>query len=68
MLSLQDSPCYSTLRELGDIVANILLYMQIPIDAPTRTKFQQFKSNPILFLFKKLNCIGSQTFLWPTYD
>ncbi len=54
MLSLRDSPHHSTLREIGDIVAHILLYAQIPMDAFTRNKFEQFKSNPPLSSFKKL--------------
>jgi hypothetical protein len=52
VLSLQDSPCCSTLRELGDVIAHIPLYAQIPMYAPTRTKF--LKSNPPLSLFMKL--------------
>jgi hypothetical protein len=41
-------------RELGDIVATILLYAQKLMDAPMRTKLQWFLSNTPLSLFKKL--------------
>jgi hypothetical protein len=54
VLSLQDSPCHSTSRELGDVIATTLLCMQNPRNAPTRTKFQQVLSGPPLSLFKKL--------------
>jgi hypothetical protein len=54
VLSLQDSLHCSTLRVLGDVIATIQPYEQPPLDAPTRTKFQQFASNPPLSSFKKL--------------
>jgi hypothetical protein len=41
-------------RELGDGIATIPLYAQIPTDTPTRTKFQWFLSNPPPLLLKKL--------------
>ncbi len=54
MLYLRDSPRCSTLRELGDIVTNIPLYVQNPMEAPMRTKFQWFTRDPPLSSFKKL--------------
>jgi hypothetical protein len=54
VLSLQGSSCHSTLRELGDAITTLPLYVQNPMDTPTRFKFQQFKSNTPLSLIKKL--------------
>ncbi len=54
VLSLRHSPRCSTLRESGDVIATLLLYVHNSMDTPTRTKFQQFKSNPPLLLLKKL--------------
>ncbi len=56
MLYLRDSPCCSTLRVLGNIIAKIAKipsYLRIHTDAPTRTKFQWFTSNLPLVSFKK---------------
>jgi hypothetical protein len=38
----------------GDINAKILPYTGLSMDAPTRTKSQQFASNPPLSSFKKM--------------
>ncbi len=54
VLSLQDSLCCSTLRALVDIIIKILLYAQLPRNAPTWTKFQWFMSDPQLSSFEKL--------------
>jgi hypothetical protein len=39
---------------MGDTIAKILLYAQLPTDAPTQTKFQRFVSDSPLSSFKKL--------------
>ncbi len=54
VLSLWDSSRCSPFRVLGDIIAKFSPYTQIPMDAPTRTRFQQFMSDPPLSSFKKL--------------
>ncbi len=54
VLSVWNSLCRSTSRALDDVVAKISSYVQLPMDAPTRTNFQRFASNPPLSSFKKL--------------
>jgi hypothetical protein len=39
---------------LGDVIAKILLYVWLPTDATTQTRFQWFVSDPLLSSFKKL--------------
>ncbi len=49
VLSLQDFPCCSTLRVLGDAIARTLPYAQLPMDAPTSIYSSQVSCHNLPF-------------------
>jgi hypothetical protein len=53
-VSLRPPTLQHSVSTRGEVIAKILLYAQLPIDALTQTKFQWFASDPPLYSFKKL--------------